>query len=183
MKVLAVAGALVLLASQACAADWKVLPAQSVLGFSGVQTGEKFSGKFSRFEAKIALDPQKLEDAHIDVAVDTASAVTGDKQRDEALPAADWFDVAHFPQARFVSRQVKKAGEGYEAIGDLSLRGVTKEVVLRFTLEIAGDKAHAKGHADLVRTAFGVGQGDWADGQWVALEVGVTFDLKAEKAD
>jgi polyisoprenoid-binding protein YceI len=179
-SLLAHSASLLALAAPSFAADWKVLPAESALTFTGSQTGEKFTGKFSRFEAKIALDPQKLDEAKIEVSVDLASAATGDKQRDTALPDTDWFAVKKFPQAVFVSKSVRKAGEVYEAIGDLTLRGVTKEVKLPFTLEIDGKKAHAKGHADLMRDAFGVGQGDWASDQWVAFQVGVDFDLKAE---
>jgi polyisoprenoid-binding protein YceI len=183
MKFAAIFTALVLAASAAHAADWKLAPGESALTFSGTQTGEKFAGKFSRFDAQIELDPDKLDEAKIVVTVDIASAVTGDKQRDAAMPSKEWFDTAHFPQARFESRKVSRAANGYEALGDLTLRGVTKEIRLPFTLAIDGRKAQAKGHVDLKREIFGVGQGEWATGEWVALEVGVDFDLKAERAE
>jgi polyisoprenoid-binding protein YceI len=99
------------------------------------------------------------------------------------MPAKEWFDASHFPQAQFESRKVSRAANGYEALGDLTLRGVTKEIRLPFTLAIDGRKAQAKGHVDLKRDIFGVGQGEWATGEWVALEVGVDFDLKAERAE
>jgi polyisoprenoid-binding protein YceI len=164
------------------AAEWKVLPG-SALTFTGDQAGQNFTGRFSRFDAKISLDPQKLADAKIVVTVNVASAATGDKQRDIALPDKDWFDSAAFPQARFESRQVTRTASGYEAVGDLTLRGVAKEIHLPFTLAIDGRKAEAKGHADLKRDAFGVGQGQWASDQWVSFNVGVDFDLKAEKTN
>lgn len=75
---------------------------------------------------------------------------------------------------------MRKVGDGsYAADGTLTLRGVSKPLTLPFTLEISCDTAHAKGHLDLTRDAFGVGQGPWATGQWVALEVGIDFDLVA----
>lgn len=183
MKLATCLAALVLAAQGARAADWKMLPGESALTFTGVQTGEKFSGKFGRFDAQVSLDPDRLDDAKIVVTVDVASAATGDRQRDTAMPAKEWFDAAGFPQARFVSRKVMRAASGYDALGDLTLRGVTREIHLPFTLDIDGRKAHARGHVDLKRDVFGVGQGDWATGDWVALEVGVDFDLKAERAD
>ena len=61
----------------------------------------------------------------------------------------------------------------------MTLRGVAHPLTLPFTVEIDGTKAHAKGHAAIVRTDYGVGQGDWASDQWVALEVDVTFDVTA----
>ncbi|WP_298426435.1 YceI family protein [Rhodoblastus sp.] len=183
MKFATALGLALLTASAARAAEWKVSPADSALAFTGTQTGANFTGRFSRFDAQISLDPDKPDDARIVVTVDVASAATGDKQRDTALPGQEWFDVAHFPQARFESRRVTRAANGYEAVGDLTLRGVTKEIHLPFTLEIDGRKAHAKGHVDLKRDLFGVGQGDWASGDWVGLDVAVDFDLKAERAD
>jgi polyisoprenoid-binding protein YceI len=131
----------------------------------------------------VSLDPDRLDDAKIVVTVDIASAATGDRQRDAAMPAKEWFDVAGFPQARFESREVRKTAGGYEAVGDLTLRGVTKQIALPFTLAIDGRTAHAKGHLGLRRDLFGVGQGEWASGDWVGLDVGVDFDLKAERAD
>jgi len=84
---------------------------------------------------------------------------------------------------RAVDRRVQFVTiDAYEAAGRLTIRGVAKDVVLPFTLAIAGDSATAKGHLNLVRTAFGVGQGPWTSGEWVALEVGVDFDLVAMKA-
>ncbi len=179
---IALVAAALFAASAARAEKWKIDPAQSSLTFAGTQAGEKFTGKFSRFSAAISLDPQNLAAAHIEVTVDVASAVTGDRQRDEALPGKDWFDVKKFPQARFVSKEVRRAGDSYEADGDLTLRGVTKPVRLKFTLRIEGNRAEAKGHAQLMREDFGVGKGEWNSDQWVAFEVGVDFDLKAVRA-
>lgn len=171
-----------LLATPAAAADWILAP-DSSLKFAGIQTGAPFSGRFERFSAQISLDPDKLDQAKIAVEVDIASAATGDKQRDEAMPGKDWFDVAQFPKARFVSTAVRKTDKGFEAEGELSLRGVSKPVKIPFSLTIAGDAAEARGHVDLRRDLFGVGQGEWATGDWVALEVAVDFDLKARRAD
>jgi polyisoprenoid-binding protein YceI len=178
----ALAAALLATVSTARAADWKILPG-SALTFTGEQAGEKFTGRFSRFDAKISLDPEELAEAKIVVTVDVASATTGDKQRDTALPDKDWFDVKTFPQARFESRRVMRTAAGYEAVGDLTLRGAAREIHLPFTLAVDGRKAEAKGHADLKRDAFGVGQGQWASDEWVGFNVGVDFDLQAERTD
>jgi polyisoprenoid-binding protein YceI len=172
-----------LFATPAMAADWTVQADKSHLGFSGVQTGAPFKGSFGKWTAEISFDPAHPEAGHAKVTIDLASAGTGDKQRDTALPQGDWFDVKHFPQAAFEATSfTPKGGNAYEAAGKLTIRGVTKDVVLPFTLAIAGDSATAKGHLGLVRTAFGVGQGPWTSGEWVALEVGVDVDLVAVKA-
>jgi polyisoprenoid-binding protein YceI len=170
------------LAMSARAATWKLDPARSTLGFSAEQTGAKFRGRFSSYSAAIDFDPAHPEKAHIVVVIDPASAATGDRQRDTALPEDDWFAVRKFPKARFEATSVRRKGpNAYEALGALTLRGVTRQVTLPFTLEITGASARARGHLDLTRTAFGVGQGSWASGQWVGLTVGVDVDVTATR--
>ena len=172
-----------LAALPARAADWQVDPAKSRLGFSGVQTGVPFQGSFGTWQAEIGFDPAHPETGHAKVTIDLASAKTGDTQRDTALPQPEWFDTASHPQASFVADHfVAKGGDAYEAPGKLTIRGIGKDVVLPFTLAITGDKATAKGHLSLVRTSFGVGQGVWATGEWVGLDVGVDVDLVATKS-
>jgi polyisoprenoid-binding protein YceI len=169
-------------ATPAVAVPWKLDAGKSQLGFSGTQTGVPFKGRFTRFNAQIDFDPDHPETSHVSVVIDLASAATGDAQRDGALPGNDWFDIGQFPQAKFVSTAIRKTGAvSYAATGTLSLRGVTKPVVLPFTLAIAGTVAHAKGHLNLMRTSFGVGQGNWSSGQWVALDVGVDVDIVATR--
>jgi polyisoprenoid-binding protein YceI len=169
-----------LAATPALAGDWTVDASKSHLGFSGVQNGAPFQGSFGKWTAEIAFDPAHPEAGHAKVTIDLASAKTGDAQRDGALPQAEWFDVKSSPQAMFEATGfVSKGGDAYEAPGKLTIRGITKDAVLPFTLSIAGDTAKAKGHLTLVRTGFGVGQGVWATADWVALDVGVDVDLTA----
>lgn len=181
-SILGLLGLVLLATGPALASDWTVDQAKSRLGFSGVQVGAPFQGRFTRYEAHITFDPAKPEAGHATVLIDMASARTGDTQRDEALPQADWFDAAHFPQARFDAKSFRaKGGNAYEAVGTLSLRGISHDAVLPFTLTVTGDTAHAQGRMQLVRTGFGVGQGAWSSGQWVALDVGVDVDLLATR--
>jgi polyisoprenoid-binding protein YceI len=99
------------------------------------------------------------------------------------MPTADWFWVAKFARASFVSRAFRDLGGGrYVATGDLTLRGATRPISLPFTLAIAGDKAVMKGSAVIDRTAFGVGQGQWKSGDVVATKVTVNVDLTARRA-
>ncbi|TGD98610.1 YceI family protein [Methylobacterium nonmethylotrophicum] len=162
------------------AADWTVDPAKSRIGFSGTQVGVPFKGRFTRYDAQISFDPQKPEAGKAVVLIDLTSAETGDRQRDEALPQSDWFDAGKAKQARFeATRFVPKGGDAYDAVGTLTIRGMRKDVTLPFKLTVSGGTARAVGHLDLVRTDYGVGQGSWANGSMVALEVGVDIDVTA----
>lgn len=179
---IAAAALLLTLATGAEAATWTVDPARSSLGFTGQQSGEAFKGRFKAWTAAIDFDPAHLEAGRVAARVDVASAATGDAQKDEAMPTPDWFDASRFTTASFVAAGfAPKGGDAYETTGHLTLRGATKDVVLPFTLTIAGDTAHAVGHATLVRTDFGVGQGAWSSGDTVALDVAVDLDLVATR--
>ncbi|MEQ1930843.1 MAG: YceI family protein [Parvularculaceae bacterium] len=169
-------------ASVGSAPVWTVDYAASRLGFTATQSGAAFEGEFEKFDAKIALDPDNPATAMIEVTIDMTSAATGDQQRDTALPGSDWFKVREFPSARYVATKVVRAADGsFVAEGDLTIRGVTKPLPLPFTLVIAGDAATAKGEATLMRTDFGVGEGEFADGAWVGLDVKVTIDIRATR--
>ena len=162
---------------------WTVDPAASKLAFQGAVSGTSFTGAFQRWSAQIVFDPKALAASHVTVLVDLASAASGNADRDQTLPTTDWFWVAKFARATFVSHAFRDLGGGrYVADGDLTLRGVTRPVSLPFTLAIAGDKATMSGSTAFDRTAFGVGQGQWKTGDVVATKVGVNVSLTAHRA-
>jgi polyisoprenoid-binding protein YceI len=183
MKIFALGSALtVAIASPALAANWAIQPAQSTLGFSGVQTGAPFTGVFTQWTAQISFDPANPKAALVKVTIETASAKTGDTQRDTAMPDTDWFDANAFPQAVFEATGfTPEGGNKYQTVGTLTIRGISQKVTLPFTLVITGNRAEANGEISLLRTAYGVGQGNWSSGDWVGLNTGVTFDLMAVK--
>jgi polyisoprenoid-binding protein YceI len=173
---------LALASSPALAANWTMVPARSTLGFSGVQTGAPFQGTFGQWSAQISFDPAVPQAAHIKITIATASAKTGDTQRDEAMPGADWFDAAAFPQAVFEATGfTPEGGANYQTTGTLTIRGISQKMTLPFTLVVTGNQAVAKGQVALKRTDYGVGQGNWATGDWVSLTAGVNFTLVAAK--
>jgi polyisoprenoid-binding protein YceI len=164
------------------AATWTIDTAKSHLGFTGSENGSAFSGSFGKFSGTIVFNPAAPASGHADVTIVTGSATTGDQQKDGALPDSDWFATDKYPQAHFVATTFKATGNGaYDAVGTLTIRGVTKPMTLPFTLTINGDTAKAGGTVQLIRTEYGVGQGAWSTGQYVALQVAVSFDIVAEK--
>ncbi len=166
-----------LFATAAHATAWRVLPG-STLGFAGSFQGEGFSGRFKRFSAAIAWDPAQPAACHFDVRVDLASADTGNSQRDELLPGADFFDVAKFPQAHFVASGCKAmAGGALTASGTLSLRGISRPVALTLHFAPQGKDVVLTVNASLDRLAFGVGGGQWADPSTIGRAVTVNARL------
>ncbi|MEY2854281.1 MAG: hypothetical protein RL030_1413, partial [Pseudomonadota bacterium] len=149
-----------------------------------VQAGAKTTGHFTKFIANVDFDPANPPAGRIDVAIDMGSADTRDKERDDTLKTKDLFDTSSFLRATYVATQVAPKGNGFEARGKLTLRGVSKEVPITFTFgpgtEGGAPVATMKGTATLQRLAFGVGQGEWKSTEWINDDVQVLFDLKLQ---
>ncbi|MEA1672292.1 YceI family protein [Nitrospirillum sp. BR 11163] len=169
------------LSTPAGAAAWTVDKTHSQLGFVGKQSGKEFTGRFATWDAAIDFDPADPAAGHAKVIIAMGSAAIGDAEKDEALPGADWFNVQAFPDAVFEATTFRaKAPNQYEAVGTLTIRGIKKDVVLPFILDITDGQAHAVGRLDLVRTDYDVGgHGLFSKGRSVDLEVAVTVDLTA----
>ena len=158
---------------------WQVSRGSS-LGFSTDWSGQVIAGRFDKFSADILFSPNALTQSKVSVSVDLASVATGDAQRDETLPGADWFDVASHPKATFLTTRFEKVGDDrFIAHGKLTLRGVSKPIDLPFQLKISGDKATMSGVTTLDRTAFGVGQGEWQATDQIPASVKVVIKLTA----
>jgi cytochrome b561/polyisoprenoid-binding protein YceI len=162
-------------------ADWTVGPGGK-LGFTAQWNGEAINGSFGQWDAGIRFSPDDLPASRIKVTVNLGSADTGDAQRDDSLKGDDFFDSAAHPKAVFTATNIRHIdGDQYEARGTLDLRGVKKPATLRFTLHIVDDRARVSGSAQIDRTAFGVGQGEWAATDAIAAGVRIDFSFAATR--
>jgi len=158
---------------------WTVQPGGR-LGFTASWNGDPVRGSFTRWRAAIAFDPQALDRSTIRVTVDLASADSGDGQRDDSLKGDVFFDTAAHPSAVFTANRIRSlGGDRYEAAGDLSLKGISRPTILRFSLRITGDRAKVTGTTRLDRTRFKVGLGEWAATDAIAAAVPVDFAFTA----
>ena len=147
------------------------------LTFEATQAGATFTGRFGEFTADIDFDPADPAACRFEVRIDTASADTRESQRDEVLKGPEFFWVERYPEATYRGRGCRADGERYALDGELTLRGVTRPVPLRFSHATGRGGAVIEGSARLSRLAFGVGQGEWQSTEWVGDEVTVRFDL------
>jgi polyisoprenoid-binding protein YceI len=171
------------LAAGASAQCYSMDASRSSLGFVAEQTGGKFEGSFRSFQATIAFAADDLAASRFDVIVDPASVDTQEAQRDETLRGADFFDVARFLSAHFVTSSFTPAAAGrFEAAGKLTLRDVTRDVKISFSFENRDQGGTAvsylAGSATLQRLDFGIGRGDYADTSAVGNSVMVKFSLR-----
>lgn len=161
---------------------WVVDHSQSKLGFASYANGEDFEGLFKSWDAAIDFDPDNLAASYAVVDIETGSVESDDPARDESLVSGDWFGSDLVPQAQFKTNSITAAADGsYLANGTLTIRGVSKDVALPFTLEFEGNQVTMHGSTVLDRGEFKLGTGSWQD-KSVDYKVTVTVDLVATKA-
>lgn len=116
----------------AAAATWRIDPDHSSIQFKIKHLGLAYvRGIFEKFQGVVQFDDQDIVKATVQVSIDVASLNTAVPKRDEHLRSADFFDVAAYPTMTFVAKKVTPAGKGnLQVIGDLTLRGITREVIL-----------------------------------------------------
>jgi polyisoprenoid-binding protein YceI len=170
---------LMALSVDAAAAERAVVAGKSEVGFSVKQMGVSVSGSFRRYVAQIDLDPAAIDKARAQIEIDTASLTTGDAEADAVATEKAWLDVAGFPKATFASQQVRAlSGDRFEASGTLTIKGQSKPLTVPFSLKAAPDgSAVASGEFKIQRVAFGIGGGEWNEGDMVSPEVLIRFRL------
>ncbi len=110
---------------------WTIDPAHSVVEFSVKHmVFATAKGRFSEFSGEINLDKDNVANSSVTVEIAAASVDTRDAKRDEHLRSADFFDVETYPLLTFTSTRVEAKGDDLRVEGDLTIRGVTKPVVL-----------------------------------------------------
>jgi len=136
--ILAVVAAAVALLSAAAPSVW----AQAVqYEIDPVHSSAQFSvrhmmvsnvrGEFAKVTGTVAYDPKNPQASSVEATIDATSINTHEPKRDDQLKSPDFFDVAKYPTLTFKSTKVERAGEGnLRVTGDLTIHGVTKQVVL-----------------------------------------------------
>ena len=190
-KLLLVVAALAPAFASAGTSTWNVDPMHSRVGFAVKHLViSTVRGEFKKYEGKVVLDDADLTKSTVEATIDPATIDTGVADRDGHLRSPDFFDVAKNPSVTLKSTKVAAAGPGKLAVtGDLTLRGVTKPVVLDVELspEVKGMYGEtrrgvtATGKID--RKAFGLAWSKVVEaGPVVADEVTLSFELEIVKA-
>src|SRR5258707_1797009 len=122
--------------------EWKIDPQHSSAQFSVSHMAiSTVRGAFSKVNGMIVLDDKDITKSTVDVTIDVSTVDTREPARDNDLRSDKFFDVAHFPTMTFKSKRVDQIAPGkLKVIGDLTIRGTTKEVVL----EVEGPTAPVK---------------------------------------
>jgi polyisoprenoid-binding protein YceI len=146
-------------------------------------------GRFADVKGTVILDEQNPAQSEIDVTIDAASIDTRVAQRDEHLRSADFFDVAQFPSLTFKSRRIARDGDELSVVGDLTIRGVSREVTLavtehgRQTDPWGGERAGFEATGKIKRSDFGLtwNQALETGGVMVGDDVKISIDVELVK--
>ena len=153
------------------AQNWQIANGYSI-GFSSNDA----SGIFSDFKGSILFDDQNPAASKFDVVIGVASINTGNGLQNKHAKSDEWFDAAKYPEIKYTSQKIVKAGNGYQVTGVLQLHGVTKPVMIPFSFQKTAAGAVFAGSFTMNRSDFKVGQpgGDVAEQIKIDLSVPVT---------
>jgi len=151
---------------------------KSAINFVYKQMNVAVEGKFNRFSSQLSFDPAKPTAAKASFDVELASVDTGASEGDQEVAGKPWFNIKVFPSARFVSGTVKAlGGNKYEVAGQLSIKGMTQDVVVPATFTTQGNSGVFEGSFTIRRADFSIGEGSWAKSDIVANDVLIKFRI------
>jgi polyisoprenoid-binding protein YceI len=112
-------------------ARWNVDPEHSMIEFRVAHmVVSKTTGHFTDYQGFIDMDAEAGTVQTIEATIKTASVNTNHEKRDAHLRNPDFFDVEKYPTMAYKMKSYKKTAEGYQAVGELTLHGVTKDITL-----------------------------------------------------
>jgi polyisoprenoid-binding protein YceI len=171
------------------ATTWNIDAAHTEVGFEVKHLMiSKVRGRFAGVSGVIQLDGSDLANSSVVAEIDAASIDTRQEQRDAHLRSADFFDVERFPAIRFSSTRVERGtGDDFEVHGELTIRDVTRPVVLSVTDEgrgrdpWGGDRAGFSASLVVDRRDFGLtwNQALETGGVLVANEIRISLEVQA----
>ncbi|MBV5273310.1 MAG: YceI family protein [Lamprocystis purpurea] len=173
--------AVLLLAGAAQAVEFnQVQPEKTKLVFTSKQMGVPVDGGFGRLTGQIRFDPAEPSAASARLEIDLSSIDAGSAEATEEVVGKQWLNVKAFPTAGFQSTSVKAlGGDRFEAVGQLTIKGQTRELTAPFTFKQEGAAGVFDGVFVLKRLDFGIGEGTWSDVSTVANEIQITFHVVA----
>lgn len=171
--------AMLLITSPALALEFKqVQTNDSAVTFGFRQMGVPLDGKFNKFSAQVSFDPAQISKAQARIEIDLASIDTGSSDGNEEVVGKKWFNVKAYPTASFVSTGIKSlGGNRYQALGKLSIKGKTQDVVAPVTFQSDGKRGIFEGTFEIKRLDYAIGEGEWTDVSSVANEIQIKFHV------
>jgi len=163
---------------------YAITPANSKVEFIGSKVTGSHNGSFEKFSGEVDYvnnDPTK---SHVNVTMDVKSIKTDDPKLTEHLMTPDFFDANKFPEAKFVSTEIKPGGDkgaSHTVTGNLTLHGVTKSITFPATIAVTPDAATVDANFAINRKDFGINYAGAAD-NLIRDDVVMKLTVKATKS-
>jgi len=125
-------------------------------GYNIKFSGTSASGVFKGLDGTIFFDENDLSTASMAVSVDVNTISTGNSTKDKHAKGESWFYAEKYPTITFNSSSFSKTGDDYEVLGNLTLRGVQKEITIPFKFNSQGDQGIFEGQFKVSRDAYGM---------------------------
>jgi polyisoprenoid-binding protein YceI len=154
---LTVLGLLMFMIAYCASVVWHLESDNSAVTFQIKNFGKQVEGTFGGMKADINFDEKSPAQSKLRATVQVKTIDTGIKKRDQDLMSEKYFDADNFPLIEFDSKSVSQTSNGYLAKGNLTIKGVTHEVILPFTFENKGDHGEFIGTLALDRLDYHVG--------------------------
>lgn len=172
------------------AEEYQLDPAHSHIGFTVKHMAvASVRGEFKEYAAELMVDENDVQNSTLLLTITAASIDTDNDGRDDHLRSADFFEVEKYPEIVFQSSKIARTGAGFEVTGDLTMKGVTREIT--FDLEINGPikdpwgnhRVGAEGDLTIDRKDYGVNFSKIMDngGLLVADDVKISFAIEASR--
>jgi polyisoprenoid-binding protein YceI len=167
--------------------NWNIDVVHSTVGFTVRHLMvSKVHGLFTKWSGSFSFDEANPAASHLQVQIEVASIDTREAQRDGHLRTGDFFEAEKFPHMTFKSTSVEGAKSHFKVTGDLTLRGVTKPVVL--DVEYAGRQVHPQmgeragfsAHTSINRKDFGVSYNQILEAGGLAISEKVDINIEVE---
>jgi polyisoprenoid-binding protein YceI len=162
---------------------YSITPANSKIEFVGSKVTGSHNGSFGKFSGSIDYLGQP-EKSRVNIAIDSDSLVADDPKLTAHLKTADFFDVAKYPQATFVSTEIKPGGEKgatHTITGNLNLHGATKSISFPATIAVSSDAITVDSSFSINRKDFGINYAGASD-NLIRDEVVLKLQVRAAKS-
>ena len=187
ISIILIFGIISFAATRYAAISWNINKSHTSITFEAKHFFTSVPGAFEQYEATIYFDPENLEESSNDVQIDVTSINTKNARRDGHLQSEDFFQSDLYPHITFTSEKIVTIdNNNFEAHGKLSIKNVSTDFILPFTLLGIMDSprredtliAGFESEFSILRNDYNVGAGDWLSDAVVADEIKVKINVE-----
>jgi len=135
---------------------FRIQPDGSEVTFRATSRLMNAEGQFHRMAGEVAVDPRDLATARVTLSIDAGSIDTGIGMRDNHLRSEDFFDVKKFPTITFESQRVEGSGRRVNVVGQLTIHGLTREIIVPVEVRVSDIALVASGELVINRRDYGI---------------------------